>query len=119
MTTTDQDMRDQVKASIEGSGESAADYDVNAIVDELQQIFGTMDVENMPHDIFWGTVEKHSLRRAEQIAKAFHESYERQAAAHDYTTREASAKPWESVPDNNRSLMIAVAQDLLERKIIT
>jgi hypothetical protein len=58
------------------------------------------------------------MSRAEEIAKAFHESYERQAAAHDYTTREASAKPWENVPENNRSLMIAVAQDLLNRGVI-
>lgn len=60
MTTTDQDMRDQVTATLKGSGESVEGYDVHAIVSELQQIFGTMDIENMPHDIFWGTVEKHS-----------------------------------------------------------
>jgi len=55
---------------------------------------------------------------AERIAKAFHESYERQASEHSYETREASAKPWEEVPENNRNLMTAVVQDLLDRELI-
>lgn len=55
---------------------------------------------------------------AEMIAKAFHESYERQAPDYGYKTRESSAKPWEEVPDQNRDLMRAVVQDLLDRNII-
>lgn len=55
---------------------------------------------------------------AERIAKAFHESYERQAPNHGYETREASAKPWEEVPAQNRGLMIAVVEDLLEQEVI-
>ena len=58
------------------------------------------------------------MDQAEQIARAFHESYERQAPAHNYETREASAKPWEQVPEQNRNLMCAVVQDLLERGVI-
>lgn len=58
------------------------------------------------------------MTRAEAIAKAFHESYERQAPAHGYATRTASAVPWPDVPENNRALMIAVAQDLLDREVI-
>jgi hypothetical protein len=55
---------------------------------------------------------------AEQIAQAFHESYERQAPDHGYETRKASAKPWADVPANNRALMVAVVRDLLDRRVI-
>jgi len=49
----------------------------------------------------------------EQLAQLFHESYERRAPAFGYKTREASAVPWADVPEPNRSLMIAVASDVL------
>lgn len=49
----------------------------------------------------------------EQIARAFHEAYERLAPAHGYETRPESAVPWEDVPEQNRALMIAVAAELL------
>lgn len=58
------------------------------------------------------------LSKAERLAKAFHEAYERLAPDYSYTTREASAKPWEEVPENNKKLMIAVVQELLDRKEI-
>jgi hypothetical protein len=51
---------------------------------------------------------------AERIAKAFHESYERLAPSHGYETRKASAKSWAEVPEQNRRLMIATVQDLLD-----
>jgi hypothetical protein len=50
---------------------------------------------------------------AEALARRFHEAYERLAPAFGYQTREASAKPWEQVPDNNRALMTAVCAELL------
>lgn len=52
------------------------------------------------------------------IAKAFHESYERQAPAYRYKTREASAVPWEDVPQQNKLLMVAVVADLLDKGVI-
>jgi hypothetical protein len=55
---------------------------------------------------------------ADDVARAFHESYERLAPEFGYKTREASAVPWEDVPDANASLMRAVARDLLERGVI-
>ena len=55
---------------------------------------------------------------AEQIAQAFHEAYERLAPEFGYRTREASAKPWADVPEQNKSLMIAVAQSLLDSEVI-
>lgn len=55
----------------------------------------------------------------EPIARAFHDTYERLAPEHDYTTREASAVPWAEVPANNKSLMIAVVASLIaEGRII-
>jgi hypothetical protein len=48
----------------------------------------------------------------EDLAKMFHETYERLAPSFGYKTREASAKPWADVPENNRNLMIAVCREL-------
>lgn len=58
------------------------------------------------------------MTREEQIAKAFHDSYERLAPEHNYETRKASAKPWEEVPEDNRNLMIAVVTELLNTGVI-
>jgi uncharacterized protein YegP (UPF0339 family) len=55
---------------------------------------------------------------AEEIAREFHDTYERLAPEHGYETREASAKPWPEVPEQNRRLMEAVVGDLLERGVI-
>jgi hypothetical protein len=55
---------------------------------------------------------------AEQIAQRFHEAYEELAPSHGYETREASRKPWSEVPQNNKSLMIAVVGRLLEQGVI-
>ena len=48
----------------------------------------------------------------EQIAERFHEAYERLAPSFGYETREASAKPWADVPEQNRALMTAVAAEV-------
>lgn len=55
---------------------------------------------------------------AEEIAQAFHEAYEELAPAHGYETREASRKPWQEVPEQNRGLMVAVVQRLLDDGLI-
>jgi hypothetical protein len=55
---------------------------------------------------------------AERVAREFHEAYERLAPDHGYETREASAKPWEDVPEQNRGLMVAVVGELLDRGVI-
>lgn len=55
------------------------------------------------------------LYNEEALAKLFHENYERLAPGFGYKTREASAKPWEEVPENNRKLMIAVAGEVLTK----
>lgn len=58
-------------------------------------------------------MESNLLMTPEELAQAFHESYERQAPNFGYKTREASAKPWADVPEQNKSLMIAVAAEVL------
>jgi hypothetical protein len=55
---------------------------------------------------------------AEQIAQAFHEAYERLAPDFGYKTREASAKPWAEVPEQNKALMAAVVRSLLDASVI-
>lgn len=55
----------------------------------------------------------------EQIAQAFHEAYERLAPEHGYKTREASAVPWADVPAANKSLMTAVAAELIREGVIS
>jgi hypothetical protein len=52
---------------------------------------------------------------AEELAKLFHDTYEELAPGFGYRTREASAVPWSDVPEPNKSLMIAVADKVLER----
>ena len=54
---------------------------------------------------------------AEYLAQLFHEYYEEMAPDFDYRTRKASAVPWLDVPENNRNLMIAVCQRLLDRHV--
>jgi hypothetical protein len=55
---------------------------------------------------------------AEEIARAFHETYENFAPNYGYKTRDASAVPWADVPGPNKALMIAVVAELLDRDII-
>jgi hypothetical protein len=48
----------------------------------------------------------------EDVARAFHEAYERLAPSFGYATREASAKPWADVPEANRRLMVATVAEV-------
>lgn len=48
----------------------------------------------------------------EDLARSFHEAYERLAPDHGYSTREESRLPWADVPEPNRSLMIAVCEEI-------
>lgn len=49
----------------------------------------------------------------EELARQFHEAYERLAPEFGYETRPESAVPWEDVPEANRALMVAVAGVIL------
>lgn len=49
----------------------------------------------------------------DELARLFHDTYERLAPRHGYETREDSAVPWEAVPEENRALMVATAAEVL------
>lgn len=49
-----------------------------------------------------------------EIAKAFHDTYERLAPTFTYKTRPESAVPWADVPQVNKQLMIATVVALIE-----
>jgi hypothetical protein len=50
----------------------------------------------------------------EYLAQMFHETYERLAPVYTYETRRESRVPWAAVPEPNRSLMLAVATEVLD-----
>jgi hypothetical protein len=58
-------------------------------------------------------IRRQPVPDAETVARFFHEAYERLAPSFDYKTREATAKPWDEVPERNKLLMIAVASEVL------
>ena len=49
----------------------------------------------------------------DELARRFHETYERLAPDFGYETRRESAVPWDDVPANNKALMTAVCAELL------
>lgn len=51
----------------------------------------------------------------EELAKKFHETYERLAPEYGYETRKDSAVPWDNVPERNKNLMIAVCTEILKK----
>lgn len=51
---------------------------------------------------------------AEALARYFHETYESLAPEHGWETQPRSRKQWDEVPVENRSLMVAVAKEVLE-----
>lgn len=57
-------------------------------------------------------------RTTERIARRFHEEYEALAPAHEWATQEASAVPWDDLPDNQRRLMVNVVANLIVKKVI-
>lgn len=52
---------------------------------------------------------------AEDLARLFHDTYEKLAPQFGYTSRGSTAVPWEHVPEPNKSLMIATAKSVLEQ----
>jgi hypothetical protein len=57
--------------------------------------------------------QERALPSAEELARFFHHSYERNAGTVGYKTRDESAVSWEEVPEPNRSLMLLTATDVL------
>lgn len=50
----------------------------------------------------------------EELARLFHETYERLAPDFGYETRPESATAWEQVPENNRRLMVATSAEVMQ-----
>lgn len=49
----------------------------------------------------------------DELARLFHETYERLAPSHNYETRRESAVNWDDVPADNKALMVATAAEVL------
>jgi hypothetical protein len=52
------------------------------------------------------------------IARAFHDRYEALSGQHGWETQERTRVAWEDLPEENRSLMIAVVRELLRDGVI-
>jgi len=64
---------------------------------------------------------RHNNMKGEELAKRFHEAYERLAPLFKYVTREESAVPWDDLRSDNKLLMIAVCaeiEDYIDDEII-
>jgi len=57
------------------------------------------------------------LSCADELARRFHDTYEKLAPDFGYKTRELSAVAWADVSYNNKQLMIATCKSLLEQGI--
>ena len=78
--------------------------------DEIDTLCEELNFESSPTK-----PDEVSQPKPEQLAQLFHETYEDEAPRHSYTTREASAKPWSEVPENNRNLMIETCRRILKK----
>lgn len=56
---------------------------------------------------------KPKIWEAEDVAKLFHETYERLAPAFGYKTRKDTAVKWDELPARNKNLMIATCRTVL------
>lgn len=55
---TDHTMREQV---YEALGNEAVNFDVTAIVDEIQRTYGTVDIDTIDAAEFWPLVDRHGI----------------------------------------------------------
>ena len=59
---------------------------------------------------------KHERLRAENLARRFHETYEKLAPSFGYETKKDSAVQWADVPEKNKNLMIATCKAILDER---
>lgn len=64
MTFTDRDLREQVTASL---GTDGGDFDVPGIVDEIQAVFGTVPLDEVPTGAYWEIVAQHATPGADAV----------------------------------------------------
>lgn len=55
---TDQDIAQQVSQAL---APELSDFDLDAIVSEIQATYGLVDIDTIPHDDFWALVERHDI----------------------------------------------------------
>lgn len=65
MTFTSSDLHDQVTTATNASD---GDYDIDAIVEDIQTKYGTVDIDTIPADEFWTIVGDHALWTIEEVA---------------------------------------------------
>ena len=87
---------------------SQTDEKFNKLIEEIKGMF-VVSQAIAKNNFFLRT----PLMNGEQLAKLFHKTYEELAPNFNYETRKSSAKPWAEVPENNKRLMIAVAEKIL------
>jgi hypothetical protein len=63
-------------------------------------------------------VEEPELAACLFIARRFHEVYEEWALEFGWTTQEKSRTPWESLPSENKALMVNTVYNLLRESTI-
>ena len=56
-----------------------------------------------------------NVLKPEELARFFHDTYERLAPQFEYRSRKETNVPWEQVPENNKQLMIATATAVLAK----
>jgi hypothetical protein len=59
------------------------------------------------------------VKEVREIAKEFHQTYEKLAPLLGYKTRKATAVRWSEVPDKPKLLMMETVDNLIERGIIS
>lgn len=64
-TITDRDMREQVTQSVISEPGGVSDFDVNAIVETLQERYGLVHIDEIPSDIYWDIVQQHDTSNQE------------------------------------------------------
>ena len=81
---------------------------------QAQTGFGAHDAAGI-EKILRGEQKQKTQITAEELAQLFHEEYERRAPEFGYETRKLSAVPWEDVPEQNKQLMVAVAEFIIKK----
>jgi hypothetical protein len=90
--------------SVAGDAQGASDEWFAVQVRRMRDLFGFSPAAR---------AERTEPATGEDVARMFHEAYERLAPEYGYRTREASAKPWDEVPEQNRALMVATVTEVL------
>ena len=68
MTFSSSELRDQVRIATDAIVEDINDYDVDAIVEDIVEAHGAVDVDTIDSGEFWETVGRHELWSASKVA---------------------------------------------------